>query len=177
MKLVANGISIVRIVLSGLLFFLTPLDGFFIVVYAIAGLSDMLDGFVARKTKTTSKLGEKLDSIGDAVLVAAVLYKLIPLIEFGWLLLLLIGLVTAIRVTSMLVVFMKYQTFAILHTYANKVTGFLLFLFPFFFIFLESMRSLYFIAGFALISALEELVIHLKAETLDVNQKSVFTLT
>ncbi len=173
MRHFANTISVFRIALSFLLFFLEPLAAFFLSVYAIAGLSDMVDGFVARKTHSTSKIGEKLDSIGDFVLVAALLYTLLPILDFTWTLGFLIGFVGLVRVLSLLLVFMKYHTFAVLHTYANKATGFMLFIFPFFFAYFESLWSLYAIAVFALISALEELVIHLKTESLDVNQVSI----
>ena len=61
----------------------------FYAFYIAAGLSDMLDGFVARKTDTVSKLGASLDTIADFVFVAVCLIKLLPLLGlpawlYGW---------------------------------------------------------------------------------------------
>ena len=33
--------------------------------YIVAGVSDMIDGIVARKTGTTSEFGSKLDTVAD----------------------------------------------------------------------------------------------------------------
>ncbi|WP_165053518.1 MULTISPECIES: CDP-alcohol phosphatidyltransferase family protein [unclassified Adlercreutzia] len=38
------------------------------VIYAVAGLVDMLDGFATRRAGTESELGARLDSAADAVL-------------------------------------------------------------------------------------------------------------
>ena len=38
----------------------------FFLIFALAGLTDMLDGFVARTTVTESELGARLDSIAEA---------------------------------------------------------------------------------------------------------------
>lgn len=42
-------------------------------IYALASLTDWLDGYVARKTGQTSRLGKCLDPIADKLLVAGVL--------------------------------------------------------------------------------------------------------
>lgn len=42
-------------------------------LYVLAGLTDWLDGYVARKTKKISRLGKCLDPIADKLLVAGVL--------------------------------------------------------------------------------------------------------
>lgn len=54
----------------------------FFVVYTMCCLSDVLDGYVARKTKTTSKCGEGLDSVADFVFIAILLVVFIPF--FTW---------------------------------------------------------------------------------------------
>ena len=67
MKSVANYISISRIVISLALLITKPLSPIFLFIYLIIGLSDILDGYIARKTCSTSKLGEKLDSMADMI--------------------------------------------------------------------------------------------------------------
>ena len=46
-------------------------------VFAIAGISDWLDGFAARKLKAGSDFGRMLDPIADKVLVAVALMMLV----------------------------------------------------------------------------------------------------
>ncbi|WP_306253684.1 CDP-diacylglycerol--glycerol-3-phosphate 3-phosphatidyltransferase [Parvularcula sp. IMCC14364] len=46
-------------------------------LFVLAGISDFLDGFIARRTQTTSALGAALDPIADKLLTAAVLLMLI----------------------------------------------------------------------------------------------------
>ena len=60
------------------LLFCQPFSPSFIALYLIAGLTDSIDGAVARKTNTASEFGAKLDTAADFVLVAACLSKLLP---------------------------------------------------------------------------------------------------
>ena len=55
----ANAITIFRMAASIVLLFCPVFSPAFYAFYIAAGLSDMLDGFVARKTDTVSKLGGK----------------------------------------------------------------------------------------------------------------------
>ena len=77
----ANIITSIRILCSIALFFVSPLSKKFYILYLAAGLSDMIDGPVARKTGTTSDLGSKLDSIADIIFVAVCLIKLISILN------------------------------------------------------------------------------------------------
>ena len=49
--------------------------------YIVAGVSDMIDGIVARKTGTASEFGSKLDTVADIVFVAVCLIKMLPVID------------------------------------------------------------------------------------------------
>lgn len=79
-----------------------------------------------------------------------------------------------IRIISIIVVIKKYNKFAILHTYANKVTGFILFFIPFFICFSSINILMYIMGVIALISSIEELVINIKSQKLDLNKKMIF---
>ncbi|MBB6228426.1 CDP-diacylglycerol--glycerol-3-phosphate 3-phosphatidyltransferase/cardiolipin synthase [Polymorphobacter multimanifer] len=46
-------------------------------LYSVAGLTDYLDGYLARAQGTVSKLGQFLDPIADKIMVAAVIIMLI----------------------------------------------------------------------------------------------------
>ena len=67
----ANLITCVRILCAALLAFLPALSPAFYTLYLLAGVSDMLDGFVARRMNTVSSLGAKLDTLADIAFAAA----------------------------------------------------------------------------------------------------------
>ena len=78
MKVVPNILSIFRICLVPVFiaaYFLDDRDIRFyaILVFAIAGLSDILDGYLARRFKAQSKLGMLLDPLGDKLMTFTVL--------------------------------------------------------------------------------------------------------
>src|SRR6201996_4921871 len=79
---VPNAITILRILLVPVfaVAFVMPGDGARIVaflVFVVAGVSDWLDGFAARKLKAGSDFGRMLDPIADKVLVAVALMMLV----------------------------------------------------------------------------------------------------
>lgn len=63
MKKIPNYISFTRIIFSLILIFIKPLSMSFYSIYIICGFTDIMDGFIARKTGTTSRIGAKLDSM------------------------------------------------------------------------------------------------------------------
>ena len=127
----ANALTISRIVLSVALLAPPTPSPVFLVVYALAGVTDMLDGYVARRTGTESGLGARLDSIADLVLVAVCLAKILPAIVVPmwlWIWVAAIALVKAANAISGLVV---EKRLVMPHTAANKVAGLAVFLVPF----------------------------------------------
>ena len=175
MKFAANCISAARIFLALGLFFVQPLGLWFFVIYFCCGLSDILDGYIARKTHTTSKLGAKLDSIGDLVMVAVLTVVLYPVLNPTIQQILWIIFIVIVRVISMSVVFLKFRTFAILHTYANKLTGLLLFVFIPLLVFVESDLLIVIVCLVGSLSAVEELLINLSSKELNLNRKGLFS--
>jgi CDP-diacylglycerol--glycerol-3-phosphate 3-phosphatidyltransferase len=174
MRYLANGITLSRIFLACILWFVDPLSVGFYMLYIGCGLSDILDGYIARKTKTESHLGERLDSIADLVMVIIVIVRVYPVIQlpeeaYYW-----IGLIILIRCTSLVVVLMKYKTFGILHTYGNKITGLALFIAPLFLLVVPIEGLTYILCLLGTLSAFEELVIHFKGDELDLNRKGLF---
>ena len=82
----ANAITVFRIAAGIVLLFCPAFSPAFYVCYIAAGLSDMLDGFVARKTDTVSELGARLDTMADFALVVVCLIKLLPILRIpAWL--------------------------------------------------------------------------------------------
>ena len=126
----ANAISIIRIPASIALLFCRAFSPAFYVFYIAAGLSDMLDGFVARKTDTVSKLGTRLDTIADFVFVVVCLIKLLPVLRIPAWLYAWIGIIALIKVVNIVSGFAVQKRFVAVHSVMNKATGALLFLLP-----------------------------------------------
>lgn len=86
---IPNIFTIVRIVLSPLCFFFFLSDDSFIVqigciIYLIAASTDYIDGWVARKYKSFSKVGTFIDPLADKILTTSVflsfvIMKILPL--------------------------------------------------------------------------------------------------
>ena len=126
----ANLITSCRILLSLLLLFFPALSPGFYGLYLAAGLSDMLDGFVARRTNSASPLGAKLDSMVDLVFLAVCLIKLLPVLALPVWLWVWVGLIALLRLVNVVSGFVRRKKLVLLHTRANKLTGALLFLLP-----------------------------------------------
>ena len=67
-KYIANVLTACRILGSILLLFFPVFSVAFYIIYIFCGVSDMIDGTIARKTNSISKFGSKLDTIADLVL-------------------------------------------------------------------------------------------------------------
>ena len=125
-----NLITALRIAGTAGLLFTVPLTPLFFVIYTLCGLSDMLDGFVARRTNSASPLGAKLDSMVDVVFLAVCLIKLLPVLALPVWLWVWVGLIALLRLVNILSGFVCRKKLVLLHTRANKLTGALLFLLP-----------------------------------------------
>ena len=126
----ANTITFFRIAAGIVLLFCPVFSPSFYALYIAAGLSDMLDGFVARKTDTVSKLGTKLDTIADLVLVVVCLIKLLPILSLPAWLYIWIGIIALIKVVNIISGFAVQKKLVAVHSVINKATGALLFLLP-----------------------------------------------
>ena len=127
MKQIPNLLSALRIALCLPLLLVDAMTVPFWTLYVTAGTTDMLDGFLARRWGVESKFGARLDSLADFVFVLVVGYKLFPWLKLPttlWVMTMLIVMVKVINTISSFVVKYKIEY---LHTKANKLTGFLLF--------------------------------------------------
>ena len=126
----ANTITVFRIAVSIILLLCSVFSLAFNMFYIAAGLSDMLDGFVARKTGTVSQLGARLDTIADFVLVVVCLIKLLPVLRIPAWLYVWIGMIALIKAVNIVSGFAVQKKFVAVHSVMNKATGALLFLLP-----------------------------------------------
>jgi len=126
----ANTITFFRIAASIVLLFCPVFSPAFYAFYIAAGLSDMLDGFVARKTDSVSKLGARLDTMADFVFVAVCLIKLLPVLHIPAWLYAWIGIIALIKVVNIISGLAVQKKLVAVHSVMNKATGVLLFLLP-----------------------------------------------
>ena len=125
---IPNIISALRILGAiGLLFFY-PASAAFWVIYGFCGISDMLDGYLARKLHAESKTGAVLDSVADICFVACCTIRLIPVLHIPTWLWIWAGVIVAIKIVSQISALIVCKRFCFPHTKANKLTGLLLFL-------------------------------------------------
>ena len=92
-----------------------------------SGLTDMLDGFLARRWGVESKFGGRLDSLADFVFVLAVGYKLFPWLKLPATLWMMIAFIALMKIVNAISSYVVRHRIEYLHTKANKLTGFLLF--------------------------------------------------
>ena len=126
----ANTITLFRIAAGIVLLFCSVFSPSFYALYIAAGLSDMLDGFMARRTDTVSKLGARLDTMADFVLVVVCLIKLLPVLSIPAWLYAWIGIFALIKVVNIIFGFVVQRKFVAVHSVMNKATGALLFMLP-----------------------------------------------
>ena len=128
MRNLPNVISALRVASAfGLLF--CPVTGWaFWALYALCGISDMVDGWLARKLHAETPAGAVLDSLADIVFVICCAFKLLPMWEIPDWLWIWAGIIVVIKIVNQISALAVFKRFRFPHTVANKLTGFLLFL-------------------------------------------------
>ena len=126
-----NGITLLRILCSLTLLFCMPLSLPFYLLYTAAGLSDIFDGLIARKTNTSTQFGAKLDTLANIVFAAVILIKLLPILELPVWIIIWVGVIALIKLVDIVVGFVRRHTLTAVHSVINKVSGALLFMLPF----------------------------------------------
>ena len=138
MKHLPNILSLLRMV-GAVALLLSDVSGIlFGVLYVVCGISDIADGWLARKLKCVTRTGALLDSLADICFVACCAWKLLPILGsalplcFGkelppWLWL-WAGVIVAIKVVNQLSALVMHGRCCFPHTLANKWAGFLLFI-------------------------------------------------
>lgn len=174
----ADAITLTRIVcIVPLLFVRVPSPAFFI-LYSLAGITDVLDGTVARMTKTASHFGAKLDSIADLLFYATMLYRFFPILwqRLPALLWYGVAFVLLVRTAAYLTAALRFGRFASIHTVPNKLTGAAVFFLPYVLALTNGIIYAWIVCALGLISSVEELLIHLLQAEYDPQVRSVLQL-
>ena len=128
MKHLPNVISALRIAGSVGLLFCHVTGWPFWALYALCGISDMVDGWLARKLQAETKAGAILDSVADLSFVACCAVRLLPILSIPSWLWIWAGIIVVIKIVNQASALAVFKRFCFPHTVANKLTGFLLFL-------------------------------------------------
>jgi len=128
LKYIPNTITLSRIVLTAFLIFLTPLGPASIVVFLLAGVTDMVDGVIARRIKDAkTELGAELDSLADMFMVLVSVFVILPAMglwpQLWWFFIAAL----VFKLLSSVPGIVKHRKVFLLHTISNKILALLLF--------------------------------------------------
>ena len=155
-KYIANIITGSRVIFS-LSILLTSLSSvWFYLLYLFCGITDMIDGTIARKTGTVSKFGARLDTAANFVFMVVCSIKILPQIDIPVCLWVWIILVAMIKIFNIAFVFIRNRKIISIHSVLNKTTGFVLFIFPLSLVFVESTYIVAAICVLATFAAIQE---------------------
>ena len=158
-KHIANIITGSRIAFSLPLLFIPLSSAWFYVIYLLCGLSDMIDGTVARKTKCASEFGARLDTVSDFVFMTVALIKFVPHLHIPVWLWIWIGVIAMIKLGNAALGFVRTKKLISPHTVLNKITGLLLFLLPVTISFIELTYTLPLVCAVATVAAIHEVYV------------------
>jgi len=158
-----NFITLYRIITAPLLLILI-IRGFtdlFKWLLLLSFISDILDGYLARRLKVSSELGAKLDSIGDDLtILVAIIGLFFFKIEFIKEQLFFVIILLSLYLMQLLLSLIKYQKISSFHTYGAKICALLqgVFLLSVFF-FKEPIYPLFYLSSILTIAELIEEII------------------
>jgi Phosphatidylglycerophosphate synthase len=173
---IPNILSISRIIASILLLFVFDNFTVFFSLYIFAGITDILDGYLARKLKAESAFGAKIDSVADLffylVLTAYIAIQHWETVTSFWI---FITFILLLRLTSIAIGLYKFRKIVMIHTIGNKVAGFLIFFLPLL-LWLKLYETIPVILVIALLTSLEEIFILVvtQKEEIQLDRKSIF---
>ncbi len=168
-KHIANIITSIRIVLALGLFFFSDITPAYLIIYLICGITDAIDGPIARKLKTTSEHGALLDTVGDVLTYVSfakivIAKHLIP----AWIIIWFVSAAVGI-VISGIIAKVRFNKFYIVHSLFGKVMGFFAFLLPYAAYFDKTLICCCAVCTAATISALESCIIQLALKEFNPN--------
>ena len=100
-------------------------------LYCWGGISDMIDGILARKMNANTELGSRIDSVADLILAICSAIIILPSVDLPlwvWLWVAAIGLV---KTVGIIIGSCRQRRLTIPHSKSNRLTGILLFCLPF----------------------------------------------
>ena len=160
-KNIANFITLLRIPLAfGMIFF--PVFSIeYYIFFSLAGITDAIDGPIARKMGTSGRLGAQIDSVADITFFVIALAKMIPyaLENLNSVSKAMFVIVIALRVFCYIAEVVKFKRMVSLHTYLNKATSVSMFIGIYFIPFIGISIPCIIGCSFAMLAVAEEITI------------------
>ena len=126
----ANLITSVRILCALILVAAPIFSPVFYVFYLLGGVSDLLDGFVARRLGKETKFGARLDTAADILFFVIALIKFLPAVKIPMFLLVWVVCIALVKFANLACGFAIHRRLVSEHTVMNKICGGLLFAIP-----------------------------------------------
>lgn len=131
MGIIPNILSSSRGVSALTMLFFPVFSPWFWALYCWGGISDMIDGPIARKMNAESKLGSRIDSVADLVFVVCSAVLILPSVDLPLWVWVWIAAIGIIKLAGIIIGSCRQRRLAIPHSTTNKLTGILLFCLPF----------------------------------------------
>lgn len=170
-----NCITTLRIAGTFCLLFIRPLSPVFFVIYTCTGLTDVLDGWLARRMGCAGEFGARLDSVADLCFYAVMLIRIFPVLwdrlptEIWY----AVAGIVLLRLSAYFVAAIKYRKFASVHTYLNKLTGAAVFAVPYGIALPFAVPVCWVVCGIAAAASLEELLLHICSSVYRTDRRSI----
>lgn len=175
---IPNIITFLRFIGTVTIIFLVPLKAPYFAVYTLTGVTDVLDGLIARKTNNTSAFGAKLDSMADLCFYTVNLIILLPALVnilpgYIWI---IVAVILLVRTVSYIIAAARFRRFASHHTWLNKVTGIFVFAIPYFLVSKFAVVFCFTVCMIGILSTAEDFYIHISSSEYNENIKSVLDI-
>lgn len=128
----------------------------FWILYIFCGLTDILDGYLARRLHAVTEKGALLDSFADIAFVFCSAFKLVPFLILPSWLWVWVCIIVGIKITNQILAWVLYRKWMLPHTLANKLTGLFLFICIPLFVCFGQFLPLLFTSALATIAAVHE---------------------
>ena len=125
-------------------------------LYIFCGLTDMVDGTIARKTGAASTFGARLDTIADFLFVIAAFVKILPVIRIPVWIWVWAAVIAVVKLVNLVWGILGRKQMPSVHTIANKATGLCLFLLPLTMSFVDLRYTAPVVCVIATIAAIQE---------------------
>jgi len=157
------------------------------ILFVVAGFTDLLDGPIARRINNATELGAELDSLADHFMILVAVFVLIPAMDLWSWLIPTVWVALASKLISLVPAFIKFRKIFFVHTTLSKFTAILLFLGAIVYFILHSFMSpeaaidvlnIYLLSMIIIVfvNSIEEILIILKLDYTEKNPRTIFNV-
>ncbi len=170
---IPNAVTVLRLFLAFILPLSEPTSSVFLTIVAVCGVTDVLDGFLARRWNAVSRIGSILDSTADVAFMIVLVLCLVSHYPLEPWMIAWISAIAVLRLLSFAIGYARHGEPGFIHTYLNKAAGLLIILSPFIIILMGLSASMILICSVATVSSVEFFYINMYSKDYDPDRKSV----